>query len=362
MKSPLQENLYETILDAINAGVWVWNIETGEEWWSDKYYSLLGYTPGEIKPSYNAFLYELVHPADRYLLIDDKHQPIITGIKKPIEIRLKMKDGSYWWFEATGKLVYNEKGEAVKMTGSIIDRNDVKTYQEKLQQTINLTSDQNRKLNNFAHIVSHNLRSHAGNIQGLFSVYETCNTEDEKKECIEKLHKVSFSLNETITNLDEVVKAQTPLFNSKSAILFKDVFDSVIAVLAPDIKNANAIIEDDFTQCKEINYVHAYLESIMLNLLSNAIKYANPMRKPYIKIKTFCSAEGQCYMEVSDNGQGIDLEKFGTKIFGLYNVFHTHPDAKGIGLYITKNQIESLDGSISVKSEPEKGSTFLVQF
>jgi len=46
----------------------------------------------------------------------------------------------------------------------------------------------------------------------------------------------------------------------------------------------------------------------------------------------------------------------------MYKTFHSHPDARGIGLFITKNQVDALGGNISVESEPDKGSTFLVQF
>lgn len=67
-------------------------------------------------------------------------------------------------------------------------------------------------------------------------------------------------------------------------------------------------------------------------------------------------------MEVSDNGLGIDLVKYGDKLFGMHKTFHDNPNAKGIGLFITKNQIEALGGKISVKSETNKGSTFTVVF
>lgn len=361
IKIPLDEYLYESILDAINAGVWVWDIETGEEWWSDKYYRLLEYTPGEIKASYNTFIDELVHPEDRPLLIDADKNPIMAGIKKPVEIRLKLKNGYYRWFEAAGQLIYNVNGKAIKMTGSIIDRDDARQYQMKLQQTIELTAGQNKKLNNFANIVSHNLRSHASNIQGLFEIYNHAVTDKEKNECIQQLIRISHSLNDTISSLDNIVKAHTPLTHSRTQLKFEDVFNSVITVLSTEITQAHTAIEHDFSLCPEINYVHAYLESILLNLLSNAVKYRDKKKASLIKISTFFSGTKLC-LEVKDNGLGIDLNKYGTKIFGLYNVFHDHPEAKGIGLYITKNQVESLGGSISVKSKPGKGSIFLIEF
>jgi sensor histidine kinase regulating citrate/malate metabolism len=65
---------------------------------------------------------------------------------------------------------------------------------------------------------------------------------------------------------------------------------------------------------------------------------------------------------VEDNGIGIDLNKNGDKLFGMYKTFHTNDDARGIGLYITKNQIEAMGGNIITCSELNKGTTFKVYF
>lgn len=362
MHPSADNKLYQTILDAINAGVWIWDIDSGEEWWSDKYYALLGYLPGEIKASYNCFLYELVHPDDRPLFVDENNNPVFIGINEPIEVRLKTRDGSYRWFEATGKLILNKQGRPLKMTGSIIDRNAGKALQGELQHSINVMGEQNKRLNNFAHIVSHNLRSHSSNMQSLLSLIDAREIADPKlEEHLRYLNNISVSLNETIDHLNELIKVQSAVDLSNKTLEFKTIYDLVINVLGPSIHNSHATIKADFSACPKINYVYAYLESILLNLFSNAIKYRHPDRNPVIEIKTYCKEE-ITFLEIKDNGLGIDLEKNREKLFGLYNVFHSHPDAKGIGLYITKNQVESLGGNISVISEPGKGSTFLVQF
>jgi signal transduction histidine kinase len=121
-------------------------------------------------------------------------------------------------------------------------------------------------------------------------------------------------------------------------------------------------IEVDVPKELQIKGVLAYLESVVLNLVSNAIKYRDPKKKDnFVSITAF--EEGQTIMlKVADNGLGIDLEKYGQKLFGMYKVFHGNKDARGIGLFITKNQIESMGGSISVESIPLKGTTFCVTF
>ncbi|HBX66928.1 MAG TPA: hypothetical protein DEG32_12540, partial [Balneolaceae bacterium] len=122
----------------------------------------------------------------------------------------------------------------------------------------------------------------------------------------------------------------------------------------------NVNIQKDIPANLSLKYNPAYLESIVLNLLSNAIKYRHPDRKPEVAVKAE-EREGSVHLEVSDNGLGIDLEKHGEKLFGMYNTFHQNKNSKGIGLFITKNQIESMGGSIDVQSKPNEGTTFKIK-
>jgi sensor histidine kinase regulating citrate/malate metabolism len=96
-------------------------------------------------------------------------------------------------------------------------------------------------------------------------------------------------------------------------------------------------------------------------LVGNALKYRSTVRVPKIYV-TSGIANGKKYLKVSDNGQGINLKRHGHKLFGLNKVFHRHPDAKGIGLFLTKMQVEAYGGSISAKSEVNVGTTFNINF
>ena len=122
-----------------------------------------------------------------------------------------------------------------------------------------------------------------------------------------------------------------------------------------------AVVNTDFSKVEAINYIPAYMESIMLNLITNAIKYKHPDRSPIINIRTY-TKNAKPVLEISDNGLGIDMDKFGDNLFGMYKTFHYNSDAVGIGLFITKNQIEALHGDIKVESEVNKGTLFRIFF
>jgi signal transduction histidine kinase len=70
--------------------------------------------------------------------------------------------------------------------------------------------------------------------------------------------------------------------------------------------------------------------------------------------------DDQLILTITDNGRGIDLKRYGGQLFGLYKRFHFDIEGKGLGLHMTKSQIVSLGGDITVESEPDKGTTFTI--
>jgi signal transduction histidine kinase len=103
----------------------------------------------------------------------------------------------------------------------------------------------------------------------------------------------------------------------------------------------------------------AYLDSIVLNLLTNSIKYRAEGRRSIVEISV-TQADEFVRLDVRDNGLGIDLERQGRKMFGMYKTFHKHPDARGVGLFLTKNQVEAMGGRIEVQSAVDEGTVFSV--
>jgi signal transduction histidine kinase len=95
-------------------------------------------------------------------------------------------------------------------------------------------------------------------------------------------------------------------------------------------------------------------------MITNAIKYRTAGQNAQLTIRQLPQDDHNLLISFADNGQGIDLEKHGDKIFGMYKTFHKHEDARGVGLYITKNQVESMGGKIWVESTPQVGSTFYI--
>src|SRR5690606_6918232 len=186
-------------------------------------------------------------------------------------------------------------------------------------------------------------------------------TSEDKLDLIMNVDHISGNLDEAIRELNDLVTRQTVLKKELKSVSFKTALDVVVASTSSLINRENAQIIADFDALNEINYIPEYLESILLNLITNAIRYKQTGRKPVIYIQTY-RENGNSFLEVSDNGMGIDLAQAGDKMFGMYKTFHRHPEAKGIGLFITKNQVETMGGEISVTSTVNIGTTFKIKF
>lgn len=233
-----------------------------------------------------------------------------------------------------------------------------KIIQENLMDELTV---QNQQLNDFANITSHNLRSPASNITALISTIEENSSVEDYKMIFDMLKKVAQNLNDSLNQLMEVLHIKKNKIIDKELLPFQEIYTKILESLQGEILKSGAIIKADFSEIAQVEYSRIYLESIFHNLISNALKYRDKVRIPEISIKTE-KKNGNILLHIADNGLGIDLEKHGHKIFGMHQIFHNHPEAKGIGLFMTKTQIESMKGKITVSSEVNIGTTFTVQF
>jgi len=252
-----------------------------------------------------------------------------------------------------------KNGEIIGSQAYLHDITQIKKAEEELRNLLHLTQRQNERLRNFAHIVSHNIRSHSANLAGLVRELVEVDNEEERNMFTNLLKAGTEKLNETIYNLNEIVTINE---NSNISLTSKSILSEIDKTLNVV---ANSLIKNNIEIIKEVNpdfevmVVSSYLESIVLNLITNAIKYRDVNKQSFVKINAERTGH-LIKLSVADNGLGIDLNKYGTKLFGMYKTFHKHADARGVGLFITKAQIEAMGGKIEVQSEPGKGTTFYV--
>ena len=265
------------------------------------------------------------------------------------------------WYNIIFHPVYGEQDQALGIIMEIENITDRKKSALELERSFNLLNEQNKRLLNFSYITSHNLRSHTSNIKSIVSFLEEAETPDEQKEMMEYLKTVSNNLDETIHNLNDVVSINNSVNLVFTPLFLIEFISKATDLLKEQIIQKQVIIENKLMIDATVNFNPAFLESIMLNFLSNAIKYSHPERRPIITLDSYMD-NGQFVLTIADNGIGIDLEKNGDKLFGFYKTFNGNSDARGLGLFICKNQVEYMGGKIEVESKLGEGTTFKIFF
>ncbi len=293
-----------------------------------------------------------------YFKIEDRK---IMAAHEEDQYPLKRKDGSKIWVEDHSYYEYDENGNIAFHHGILRDVTGKLEKQRELKNLLKVTEDQNKKLQNFAHIISHNIRSHSANLSSIVHLMDDKKNKVKEAKLYDMLKTSTLKLEETIQNLNEIITINQNLNKPLERRNLEKEVTNTLKVLSGDIIQNAIEISIEIPSSLEVKVIPAYLDSILLNLISNAIKYQTPGTIPHIWINAK-KEYGFTVLEISDNGIGIDLEKNADKLFRMYETFHTNKDSRGFGLYITKNQIEAMNGKIEVKSKPGKGSTFAIYF
>jgi PAS domain S-box-containing protein len=321
--------------------------------------NITGYSREEL---INSDGLNLIAPESREIVMNN----ILSGYERPYDVEGIHKDGSRYSLEICGKNI-PYKGRIIRVT-EFRDITARKIIEQKiLEQNARLqalTIDLKRKndqLEEFTQIVSHNLRSPMGNMLTLITFLESATTDEEKEQYLKYLKESSSKALTTLEELNEVLKLKQNENIEKQLLYFENVFAQIRTMISAKIAEASAVIHADFSQAPTIHYPNIYLESIFLNLLTNALKYRKPGVPPVIEVRTYMQ-DKDTILEIKDNGLGINLERYGHQIFKLQKTFHKHPESRGIGLFMIKNQIEAMGGEIFIESQEDVGTTFFINF
>jgi PAS domain S-box-containing protein len=211
--------------------------------------------------------------------------------------------------------------KAIGYLVTAIDLSQIKQMQEQLVESndnlntlIKTLSKQNWQLSNFAHVVSHNLRSPVANLVLLHSLLTQSEDEDEKQLLLENLEIIVGHLSETLNTLTDTIKIQESAKDDLVLVTFEEVLQKTREILSGQIMENDFKITFDFKEASSVHYKLDFMESIFLNLISNALKYKSLQRTPSIHIESFVMENGNIILKFQDNGLGIDLKKYGTKV------------------------------------------------
>ncbi|RYE21236.1 MAG: PAS domain S-box protein [Sphingobacteriales bacterium] len=338
-------------LTGINAGIWSWDIKSGQEEWSPKFFDLLGYEPDQIMANFNTYINVLVHPDD----VDTVKKRLDGHLKRDepynMNVRMRLKNGKYRWFETAGQASKDEYGKAVRMAGSIIDVHEKVLYQQQLEG-MNQTKD---KL--FA-IVAHDLRSPIAGIRSLLDLAgEGRITQQEFAEYIEKAKENISFVSETLDNILQWALSQMQGLERKpDKVDLRKTIHSLINLYSNNMDEKRISAEVSITGNHLVYADQNQVFMALRNVLSNAIKFTPDGGKINISV---ASKGGVEMISIADNGVGISEKDIKAILRDKQHVSHIGTNGEkgtGLGLPLTVATVKENNGTIDIESSKGEGT------
>jgi PAS domain S-box-containing protein len=299
---------------------------------------------------------EVVHPEDRPKTWELWSRFLRGETDYDLEYRLRRADGEYRWFKVRGLPIHDQAGRIIKIFGTCTDIDDKIRAEESLRQLGAELQRSNSELEQFARLVSHDLREPLRTIAGFLNlIRKRCTgTDPEAEKFIHYAVDGANRLDQMIRDLLEYSRIQ------RQEITFQP--QPLAEILRLTTENLRFLIEESNAQIipgplPEVRGDAGQLTSLLQNLIANAITYRGDQR-PEIRIRAAAQGD-QWRISVQDNGIGIE-SAYLERIFQVFQRLHTRKEypGTGIGLAICKKIVERHHGRIWVESEPGKGSTF----
>lgn len=339
-------------------GNWEIDLANGMHTWSDEFYAICGLDKS-MTPSQELFE-SLLHPEDSEFAKNKIREAFETSEDSAFNFRLIRKDGAIIYGYAQWRFEFNEQHKPIRLFGVLKDVTEPKLAELDREKMITDIIQRSKNMEQFAYVVSHNLRAPIAHIVGISNIMKGKISPEDRKRSENFLFSAVEQLDHTIKDLVKILQTKTELTEHKEKVLFTELIDAVRLSIQNLIEKEHAEINVDFSEVNEIRTVKSYMHSVFFNLVSNSIKYRQAHQPPVIDIKSSLN-NGRIRISFKDNGMGIDLDQYGGKIFGLYKRFHLDIEGKGLGLFMVKTQLEVLGGTISVMSEPGKGTEFIIE-
>lgn len=341
-------------------GDWWYDIRTGEVIWSDEMYNIYNCNKESFTPNITSLI-DLIHEDDKPLLKSWIEDLAFGKKNEALIFRVVNSDKSIKYVLGDGEIIFDESGVPKTAVGTAQDITHLRKIQEELKKTIENLNNRCNELMQFNYIVSHNLRAPVATIMGLSNLinYDS-DKRDEQLKIIDYIRTAIISMDEQIKHLNLILSTRSGLNEKKESVVFSDIIKNIKDTFEYElIASGTKIKVDVHPDASEIYSIRSYLESIFYNLISNAIKFKSPQYQQNVDVKVNAT-DTKFLITVSDTGIGIDLDKYGSEIFGLYKRFNFDREGKGLGLHMVKTQVESLGGKIEVQSQLNAGTIFTI--
>ena len=342
-------------------GSWEWDMIGGAITWTDEMYRLYGYAPQETAISFERYMAG-IHPEDR----DFAQQAIQNALESKgsfvFEHRAAGADGAERILHCRGRVILDESGRPIRMTGSAQDVTERRAAEEAIRRAHLEMERANRAKSDFLASMSHELRTPLNAIGGhveLIQIGIHGPVTEAQHASLERIRASQEHLLGLINDILQFAKVEAGRLEYRiTDLAIDDVIVGVIGMLEPQAHARGLEVTQSCHSGVTVRADHDRLQQILINLVGNAIKFTDPGGSVHVE----CEAGSRCaVVRVVDTGHGIPESELESIFDPFVQVRTTRGDARqgvGLGLAISRDLARAMGGELTVTSRMGAGSTF----
>jgi PAS domain S-box-containing protein len=359
------EERWQLAVRGTNDGLWDWNADTDEVFYSARWKEMLGFEEHELKNSSTEWR-SRVHPDD-LSAVTQQLQDHLDGKAAfyTAEYRLRAKDGTYRWILARGQALWDENGRPTRLVGAHKDITERRLAEDALRIAKEEAECASRAKGEFLANMSHEIRTPMAGVLGMIDLVLSTELSSPQKENLEIARASADSLLSLLNDILDLSKVEAGRLDLTPAVFSvrQSVGDAMrmFAVRAQE-KNLSFTTHLDEKLPERMIGDPLRLRQILVNLVGNAIKFTDDgCVSVCVRPETRRGSQVKVLFEVIDTGVGIPLE-MQKAVFDPFRQVDGSSTRRfvgtGLGLTISARLVQLMGGTLDVKSVAGKGSRF----
>ena len=277
----------------------------------------------------------------------------LKGASNSYEVQALTKNGALRHWLISGAPNYNINGQVIGSIGIHLDITELKNLELQKESLLSKLEKSNDELQEYAHVVSHDLKSPLRSINALVNWIKDDNPDTLTEDTKGHLAMIENTLEKMEQLISDVLEYSS--VGSDNSVSHDVDLNEVLSDIKTLLHCPAHITIHIRERLPTISADRVKIQQLFQNLMSNAIRYSD--KEAGVITIDFQEDERYCTFSVKDNGIGI-AEEYHQKIFKIFQSLNTHKDSTGIGLSIVKKIVDLYQGEIWLESTVGEGTTF----
>jgi len=353
-------------IDVSGQGFWDWDMDTDKVYFSQGWYSMLGYSPGELPETFDAWK-SILHPEDRNFVLSRLLDNLRNREIFQMDFRMCSSDGTWIWITGHGKpFGIDENNVPHRAVGTCIDITDRKFAEQQMVRARIAAEEANQYKTELLANISHELKTPLSSVIGFSDVLMEGipgKLNDSQREYLSIINKSGNQLLELVNRMLDMSMIESGRMDLSYESFSPDYVLSIVLKRTSSMaakKNicVNSIVDPGL---EEIIADADKVTEMLYNIVENSLKFTHEGGKMSISVK---ENGGDVYFEVSDTGIGIekkDMERIFEPFVQLDGSTKRKHGGVGLGLMLVREYAKMHHGEVLVESEYGKGSTFTLK-